>query len=250
MKKIAAAALLFLLALALIPAIAIGSGSSSKQSQQTAASAQTQQTETKPTDSPPDNTLTFKMYDKSQDKIIEVSDKDFCYGALAAQMDTQTEKEALKAQAVALYSYYGYIRAQNRQTPPDNLKGADFSCNTKIWQVYTTKDEIKTKWGSSFDKDYKVITDAVDEVFGKVLTYNGTLARTEFFAISSGTTESSKDIYGEDLPYLTNVASPYDLSQNNYETNLKMTTERFNETLKKKFDDYTPGKNPADAITA
>ena len=40
---------------------------------------------------------TFRILDTSSGKVVTVSDRDFCYGALAYEMPPSYEKEALKA---------------------------------------------------------------------------------------------------------------------------------------------------------
>lgn len=63
-----------------------------------------------------------------------------------------------------------------------------------------------------------------------MLTYEGELIDATYYAISAGVTESSKDIWGGDLPYLTQVASPGDELAAGF-----LTTETFSsDDLKKR----------------
>lgn len=195
-----------------------------------------------------DTNATFKIYDLSTKKIIEVSDREFCYGALAAEMDISYESEALKAQTVALYSYYNYLRTEQRKNPDKKLNGADFTCNCKIWKVYVPKSELKDKWSSTFKESYKIITEAVDSVFGTVAAYQNSAAKTMFFPMSSGMTETHKDIFKEDLPYLSAAASPFDMTSNNFTTLVKLDTDDFNQRAKEAWSGYKGSDNPNDVI--
>lgn len=268
MKKAAAVMILLILILTAVPLLAIQNNSPAvaSSSNQTASAAAEEDNENTPTnaqqkniaanptepsakaetatDSTYDNKGTFKLYDTSLKKIIEVSDKEFCYGALAAEMDTSCETEALKAQAVALYSYYSLLRSEQRKKPSDELNGGDFTCDSKVWKVYVPKSELKEKWSITFDESYKIITDAVDRVFGTVLTYDGSLAKTVFHKMSSGTTESHKDIFGEDIPYLKPVASPFDMLSNNFTTCVRLSNDEFVNKAKEKWDDFKDSGNP------
>lgn len=71
------------------------------------------------------------MLDEATGKIEEIADKEFCVGALAAEMPPAFEKEALKAQAVALYTHFSRLREAERENPDKALKGADFKVNSE-----------------------------------------------------------------------------------------------------------------------
>ena len=52
----------------------------------------------------------FRVLDAASGNIIEMSERDFLIGTLAAEMYPSYHLEALKAQAVAAYTYYCYER--------------------------------------------------------------------------------------------------------------------------------------------
>lgn len=148
----------------------------------------------------------FNIYDSGQDKILNVSDKDFLISALACEMPLSYETEALKAQVVAVYSVYSLKRAENRR----KSENVDFTCNSVKWLIYTTTEEMQARWGSSYESNYKKLTDIVESVYGEYLSYCNDYAMTTYYAISSGQTESSEDIWGGALPYLVSVDSSWD----------------------------------------
>src|SRR5204863_601652 len=51
---------------------------------------------------------------------------------------------------------------------------------------------------------------AVDATAGKVLLYQGEVAKTFFFSTSGGRTASAEDVWGQPVPYLVSVPDPYD----------------------------------------
>ena len=53
----------------------------------------------------------FRIRDESTNEILTVGDRDFLYGAIVTEMAPSAEPEALKAQAVAAYTYYSRQRA-------------------------------------------------------------------------------------------------------------------------------------------
>ena len=97
-----------------------------------------------------------------------------------AEMGSTFTEEALKAQAVAAYSYIKY----------ENNRGSYASLPSK-----TPSEKVKN---------------AVAAVYGQMLTYNGSVAFTPYYACSSGVTNSSAETWGGSYPYLVSVTSAYD----------------------------------------
>ena len=193
----------------------------------------------------------FKILDTSSDKIISVSDREFCYGALAYEMPPSFEEEALKAQTVALYTYFCRLRNIQKETPDDDLKGADFSANLSENQFYLSDEQLRKKWGNLYDDSIKKIHSAVDSVFGKVLTdTNGELIDACYHAISSGTTENAKDIFGKDCEYLIAVPSPTDINAPDYLTKCSFTKDEFKEKISSLSKDIKLPEKPENYIGA
>ncbi len=170
----------------------------------------------------------FYVFDESVNKILKLSDREFLCGAVAAEMPAAFEKEALKAQAVACYTYFGRER-NNKKSRKE--KGYDFTANTEKWKNYVPKDQMNVKWGNSFEKYYKKISDAVDCVLGEVIEKDGDLILAAYHAISSGKTEKSADVFGGDLNYLVNVESPGDKLASGYESRVEVPIENFKKKL-------------------
>lgn len=187
----------------------------------------------------------FKIFDKSTNKIITVKDFDFCCGALATETESDIPLEALKAQAVSVHTYYSYLRNQSR----NNNKEYDFECNSKIWQVYVSESQLKEKLGDTFDDTYNTIKKAVNEVSDTFVLYDNKLCMTKYFEISSGTTYSNKEIYNKDIPYLQSVPSPFDTLANNYKTAVTFSEDEFNKILKEKYNSYEPKEKSDENIS-
>lgn len=186
----------------------------------------------------------FKILKPSGD-IITVPDKEFLYGAIVTEMPPTFETEALKAQAVAAYTYYSRLRKQQRDKPNESLKGADFAADTDNWHIYASKEQLQSRWGSLFDTYYNKLTGIVNEVYGQAVEYDGQLALCAYHAISGGTTEASADVWGGDLSYLTQVASPGDLLAPNYLTTVTLTADQFKNTASKSFSGIKLEGDPA-----
>jgi stage II sporulation protein D len=113
----------------------------------------------------------------------------YLYGVVPSEMPYTWLPEALKAQAVVARSY----ALATRRT------GAfDLYPDTRS-QVYLGIEHEKPSTNA-----------AVDATAGKVVLYQGQVAKTFFFSTSGGRTASAEDVWGESVPYLVSVPDPYD----------------------------------------
>ena len=146
----------------------------------------------------------FTIYDTATGSTLEVPAEEFLPAALACEMDLSAPEEALKAQTVALYTFYSYQRAHS------SGEGADFACDTANWLVYVPQSAMEQRWGEDFSSYYETLQAIAASVKGQVLTWEGEPICAAFFAISGGATETAGNVWTEDLPYLQAVASPGD----------------------------------------
>lgn len=146
----------------------------------------------------------IKVYRTLQDKIEEVDLEEYICGVVANEMQVSFEDEALKAQAIASRTYL--VSKKINSCPIAN--GSDI-CDSAHCQVYSSKDELISKWGEeNGEKYWNKIKSAVDDTKGMILTYKGELVLYPlFFSTSSGETESAMDASLGDIPYLVSVES-------------------------------------------
>lgn len=168
----------------------------------------------------------FHILDTSTKQVIDVGDREFMNGAVPAEMSPKAEREALKAQAVACYTYYGRLRKLHRKTPVSSLNGADFSADLKNGQIFLTDKLRKKRWGSHYDEYTQSLNAAITPVFGQVLRSGGDLIDATYYAISSGNTESSANVWGGARPYLVSVASPGDRFAGGYQTAVTLPADQ------------------------
>ncbi|MBA3735586.1 MAG: SpoIID/LytB domain-containing protein [Actinobacteria bacterium] len=113
----------------------------------------------------------------------------YLYGVVPSEMPYTWHPEALKAQAIVARSY----ALATRRT------GAfDLYPDTRS-QVYLGIEHEKASTNA-----------AVNATAGKVVLYDGEVAKTFFFSTSGGRTASAEDVWGEPVPYLLSVPDPYD----------------------------------------
>lgn len=177
---------------------------------------------------------TFKVLDINTGKVETVGYKDYVIGAVMAEMPSGYHIEALKAQAVAAFTYA--LRQQQNEdiSPTESLCGADFSNDSAHYQAYFSKNQAKEKFGSTYDDAYSKISEAVNSVYGQYLEYQNEPIAAAYHSISNGITESAKTVWGEDISYLKPKTSEYDTTSPDYEYTVSFTPDE----LKNKFCEY------------
>lgn len=172
-----------------------------------------------------------------EDKVETLTMEDYIIGAVLAQMPADFEDETLKAQAVLAHTYAlrRMLSEENKKT--ENLKGAIMSDDTSIYQNYFTKKQAEELYGDDYKTAYEKVSKAVKAVEKKVLTYNNELIVVAFHAISGGKTESAKNAWGEDIPYLISCDSSWDKKISGYKKDTEFTSDELSARLKNAFPD-------------
>ena len=175
----------------------------------------------------------FEIYDSSSGSILTVAVEDFLPAAVICEMPLSAPDEALKAQAVAAYTYYQW------QAKSGTTEGADFTCDTGSWNVYVTDQQMQERWGEDFDENYSKIRAITDSVYGQMISDNGEVICSTYFAVSNGNTEASQNVWGGELSYLQTVASPGDKLSDGYLSTKLISGEEFG----RQFSEVFPEKS-------
>ena len=171
------------------------------------------------------------VYISKEDRIETMSFEEYIKGVVSAEMQASFEIEALKAQAVAARNF-SLNKIKYKCT---EAKGADL-CDTVHCQVYKSKEVKIKEWGKDGEENYKKISQAVDETKGEFMYYDKKLvASAQFFAISSGKTENSKDVFGGSPPYLKSVMSPGEEIAPKYKSTKTIKLNTFINTINKAY---------------
>lgn len=187
----------------------------------------------------PRDTIDVMMSNTGSVKTLKM--REYIIGSLSGEMSASYHKEALKAQAVACYTFALYVASREEKRP----EGADISDDSTVYQSYIDEDARKKKWGDDYEKNEKIMSEAVDEVFGQYLEYDGKPAMAAYHAMCSGKTESAANVWGKSVSYLKSTVSSGDKLAPNYETCQKVSADEFKRILFKK--GLTYGDYPTDA---
>lgn len=215
MKKIFCCSLLVLASILVLP---LGVMKKPETDAATPAAAITPQKE-------PDTPEVFRILDKDAKTVTEMAAKDYIFGVLAAEMPALYDEEALKAQAVAAYTFACYRRAENAD------KDYDITTDFTSDQSFITEQKAREKWGEKAEEYCKKLKNAVGEVEGLAVTYDGKPILAVYHALSSGKTEEGKNVWGGDYPYLKSVASPCDTLAPDYISKAVFSAEELKSRL-------------------
>lgn len=120
----------------------------------------------------------------------------YIIGVVAAEMPALFEMDALRAQAIVARTYATRI-----------LEHDEYILDTIMHQVFLDDEQLRTRWGDSFEIHHATIEEAVKSTKGIILTYDDEPITAMFFAMSNGATENSEDVFGTSRPYLRSVPS-------------------------------------------
>ncbi len=151
---------------------------------------------------------TFTVWHASAGVLYTFALRDFIIYTVAAEMPASYHPEALKAQAVATYTYYLYEREQNAATT--ELHGADSAQLPASFPATYSPEGLQELWGEAYDAHLKTVADAVDAVLGQRLLYEGKPIVANYHRSNWGSTEAAAVVWGSDVPYLQSVVSSGD----------------------------------------
>ncbi|MBR4555018.1 MAG: SpoIID/LytB domain-containing protein [Ruminococcus sp.] len=180
---------------------------------------------------------TVLMLFSGEDTPEEIPMQDYIIGAVAAQMPADFGEEALKAQAVLAHTYALRRRSEEKLSPTEQLRGADMSDDSSIYQAYFTPEQIRSVYGSDTDEVIKKLYAAAGYAISRTLTFEGEPIIAAFHAVSCGRTRSALSAWGRDIPYLISVDSSGDADLDICHSEITLTDEQLFAMLTAAFPD-------------
>ena len=194
----------------------------------------------------------FKILRTSTGTVEVIPAVDYICGVVAAEIPASYYDEAIKAQAAAAFTFACYYRDKNLANPSSAasaISGADLSDDYHHFDAYISKQQAQSEWGNDFEKDWNKIYNDVMAVKNKIITYGGKPIDAEFFAVSQGATESSKNVWGNDLPYLVPVNSAWDKNASDYKSSIVVKQNDFKTAVQGGYKDAKFDADPAKWIS-
>ena len=157
---------------------------------------------------------------RSNGSVINLNMTDYLIGVVSSEMPASFNLEALKAQSVLARTYALKAKQTGKKLT-----------DTVSTQSYIDIDQMKNKWGNSFNTYYNKIKNAVENTNGEYLSYNGNYIEALYHSTNNGKTESSFDVFGNYYPYLISVSSEYDKNASSYLRTISMPLDTISNKL-------------------
>lgn len=183
------------------------------------------------------------VYNTADKSTVTLERSDLICCMLASKMVPSYTEAAIKAFAIALNTQI------QRETEENKDKDYNIQLDLSDASTYTEKFTLEKNWGNSFNDSYTKIHTAVTEVMDTFVTYNNELIDAKYFFTCAGSTNNSKDILSQDIPYLVSVPSPYDTLCASYTAKKTISTQDFNSILQKEWEDIEISENPEEIIS-
>ena len=155
---------------------------------------------------------------KYKDDVIDLNLENYVIGVVSCEMPASFNMEALKAMAVAARTFALYKTTTN--------KNYVLSSTTKD-QCYITEEQMKKKWGNSYNKYHERINKAVNDTSNQYMTYNDEIIISFYFSISNGYTENCENVFSQKLDYLVSVDSKWDKDYSYKKKTIKYSESEF-----------------------
>ena len=157
---------------------------------------------------------------RSNGSVINLNMTDYLIGVVSSEMPASFNLEALKAQSVLARTYALKAKQTGKKLT-----------DTVSTQSYIDIDQMKNKWGNSFNTYYNKIKNTVENTNGEYLSYNGNYIEALYHSTNNGKTESSLDVFGNYYPYLISVSSEYDKNASSYLRTINMPLDTISNKL-------------------
>lgn len=157
---------------------------------------------------------------RTNGNVLKLELEEYVFGVVSAEMPASFHIEALKAQAILARTYALKSLKINRKLTDNSTT-----------QNYKSKEELKKIWGNLYSTYSKKIKNAVDSTKGIYLTYKGEIIDAVYHSTSNGKTESVKNVWGNIVPYLVSVESPYDETNKTFQQEKVFTYEELSKKL-------------------
>ena len=167
------------------------------------------------------NSMSFKVKRHKSSKIETIDLAEYLIGVTAAEIGPTAETEALKAQAICAHTLALFRKKENAKA------NYDITDDSSIDQNYIDIDMRKEKYGDNFEKYEKALQSAISQVLNKTITYNNEPILAVYCDTSGGKTESAKNMWGKDYPYLQPVESISDMMSDKYISTVTYTSDEF-----------------------
>ena len=175
---------------------------------------------------------TVLLWDAAEKKLLELELEEYLLGAAASEMPQSYPDEAIRAQIVAVHSYYEYCRENNCF---ELDQSAVLQVNTARREGYLTPEVRAETWGEWTQQNTQRMEELVASTADVLVRYEGAVASTTYYAQSAGSTVDAADVWGTAVPYLVSVDSSQDQQAEGWQQTVTFTYQQMYDVLATRF---------------
>jgi len=172
--------------------------------------------------------LLINVYVDKDKKLIQIPLEEYVKGVVAAEMPALFHEEALKAQAILARTYALKRMRIFGGNGCDYHPEADVCTDSAVSQAWLSEEDLREKWGFiGYYRYWRKIDKAVEDTRGLMVIYDGIPIDAVYHSSAGGITEAALYVWGNDVPYLRSVESPWDEDGNKYEETVSFSLQEF-----------------------
>jgi len=172
----------------------------------------------------------IRVFVSKKGKYEEMLVEDYLTGVLCAEVPSDFDEEALKAQAIVSRTYaYARNKGNYRKRASQAHEKSPVCDDYAHCQAFLSKEDLEKSSKAFGKRKWKIMKAAVRATENEILMYDGKPANPLFHACSGGMTESATNVWGgAGAPYLKSVNSPgEDKVYDGFETSVGIEVEAY-----------------------
>lgn len=155
--------------------------------------------------------LPIRVHLHEEDRLVVMPLEEYVAGVVAAEMPASFPAEALKAQAVAARTYAVRRMRVFGGAGCDRHPLADVCTDPATHQAFAGEARLGRQREPLRDAaHWQRIEQAVEATRGLILMFDGRPIDAVYHSTSGGRTEAAEHVWGQPVPYLTSVPSPFE----------------------------------------
>lgn len=173
------------------------------------------------------------LVSRVEGRVYRFDLEQYLVGVVAAEMPARFELEALKAQAVASRTIAVHRMKRFGGKGCQHFVNADICDDPAEHQAWLSEASLRKRWpGWNFYGYYNKIKRAVEETSGIIMTYQDRPIDAVFHSTCGGSTASAKDVWKNEIFYLTRVKCDFDKHSPRYQNSFFFTWAELEHSFK------------------
>jgi stage II sporulation protein D len=167
--------------------------------------------------------IPITLLSRHEGKIYHTDLERYLVGVVAAEMPANFALSALKAQAIAARTIAVGRLKRFGGRGCQHYAWADLCDDPSENQAWQSIDDLKSKWGSSFQNYYERVNQAVRETAGIIMTYHNRPIDAVFHSTCGVGTADAVEVWQHSTPYLRSVDCGYDQQSPRYSSQVELS---------------------------